>query len=148
MVALPLEACSSATPGSQSAGFSGYDWLVVSITHDGEARSIPKRMHVVLQFSPNGQFDANDSVNFHSGTYRATGDGFTVAGMSTTLAGYAGHDPTILLAINAIGSLTNGVHATAKVTGDRLVVGIGSYRLTCLLRGRHSDLPAAIDTGG
>jgi heat shock protein HslJ len=44
-----------------------------------------------MRFSPDGQFAANDGVNFHGGTYRATGDGFTVSDMKTTLIGYAGH---------------------------------------------------------
>jgi hypothetical protein len=110
--------------------------------------SIPARLQVVLQFSPSGQFGANDSVNFHSGAYRTTGDGFTVAGLRTTLAGYAGHDPAVLLAINAIGSFNDGVHARTQLTGHRLVVAVGSYTLTCQRRGRQSDFPAPAGTGG
>ncbi len=34
----------------------------------------------------------------------------------------------------AIGSFGNGVHATVKLTGDRLVVGVSSYTLTCKRR--------------
>jgi hypothetical protein len=88
-----------------------------------------------MRFSPDGQFAANDGVNFHGGTYRATGDGFTVSDMKTTLIGYAGHDPVVLLAVSAIGSFTDGVRATATLTGDRLVVGVGAYTLTCRRHG-------------
>ena len=35
-----------------------------------------------------------------------------------------------VVAINAIGSFDNGLHATVKLTGDRLVVGINSCALT------------------
>lgn len=135
LVALPLVACSSLTPVSPPSGFAGYDWQVVTVSHDGTARSIPASLRVVLEFSPGGQFAANDSVNFHNGTYRTTGAGFTISGMSATLTGYAGHDPDVLLAISAIGSFIDGAHATAKLAGDWLVVGVGLYTLTCQRRG-------------
>ena len=48
----------------------------------------------------------------------------------TTLMGYAGEVPDILLAMDAI-SAFNGVSATATVTGDRLAVTVGEYRLGC-----------------
>jgi hypothetical protein len=135
LMALLLAACSSATPTGPTPGFAGYDWRVVTISHDGTMRSIPRSVRVDLQFSPDGQFGANDSVNFHSGAFRATGDGFTVSDMKTTLIGYAGHDPIVLLAVSAIGSFNDGVHATAMLTGDRLVVDVGSYTLTCQRHG-------------
>lgn len=88
-----------------------------------------------MQLSPGGQFGANDSINFHGGTYRATSDGFTANVLYTSLVGYSGHDPAVLLAISAIGSFDDGAHATAQLTGDRLVVGVDSYALTCQRRG-------------
>jgi len=78
----------SATP--TSSGFPGYDWQVLAISHDAKATTIPVRMGVVLQFSPDRQFGASDSVNFHSGTYRTTSDGFTTSTMAVTAVGYAG----------------------------------------------------------
>jgi heat shock protein HslJ len=146
LVALPLAACSSTRPAWSSPGFIGYDWQVVTISHDGLARSIPARLGVVLQFSRDGQFGANDSVNFHGGTFHTTGDGFTVSDMRMTLIGYAGRDPTVLSSINAIGSFSDGALATVKLTGDRLVVGVGSYTLTCQRRGRQQS--ASAGTGG
>ncbi len=135
LVALLLVACNAKTPAGPSPGFTGYEWQVVTISHDATVRSIPAWLRVALKFSPDGRFGANDGVNIHSGAYRTTGDGFTVSGMRTTLVGYAGHDPAVLLAINAIGSFNDGVHATVTLTGDRLVVGVGSYTLTCQRRG-------------
>ena len=129
---LALAACGSATSARPvSPGFTGYVWQVVAISRDGKVTSIPARLQVALRFSPGGQFGASDSVNFHSGTYHTTSDGFTTSAMGGTLVGYAGHDPAVLLAISAIGSFDNGVHATVKLTGDRLVVGVDSYTLTC-----------------
>jgi hypothetical protein len=144
-----LAACGSATSArSVSPGFTGYVWQVVAISHDGKVTSIPARLHVALRFSPGGQFGANDSINFHSGTYRTTGDGFTTSALSSTLAGYAGHDPAVLLAIGAIGSFGDGVHATVKLTADRLVVGAGSYTLTCQRRGPQANVLTPAGTGG
>jgi len=149
LMSLALAACGSATSArSVSHGFTGYVWQVVAISHGGKVTSIPARLQVALRFSPGGQFGANDSVNFHSGTYRTTGDGFTTSDMASTLAGYAGHDPAVLLAISAIGSFGNGVHATVKLTADRLVVGADSYTLTCQRRGTQADVPAPAGTGG
>jgi hypothetical protein len=80
-----LAACSAATSARPvSPGFTGYDWQVVAISHGGKVTSIPARMQVALQFSPGGQFGANDSINFHSGTYRTTSDGFMTSALAST----------------------------------------------------------------
>jgi hypothetical protein len=147
LASLALAACGSATSaGSVSPRFAGYDWQVIAISHDGKVTSIPARMQVALQFSPGGQFGANDSINFHSGTYRTTSDGFTTSALDSTLVGYAGHDPVVLLAVSVIGSFDNGVHATVKVTGDRLVVGVNSYTLTCQRRGLELPSPSNLES--
>jgi hypothetical protein len=149
LMPLALAACGSATSArSVSPGFTGYVWQVVAISHGGKVTSIPARLQVALRFSPGGQFGANDSINFHSGTYRITGDGFTTSALSSTLAGYAGHDPAVLLAIGAIGSFGSGIHATVKLTVGRLVVGVGSYTLTCQRRGPQASVPTPAGTGG
>ncbi len=143
LTSLALAACGSATSASSvSPGFTGYDWQVIAISHDGKVTSIPARMQVALRFSPGGQFGASDGVNFLSGTYRTTSDGFTTSVLASTLIGYAGHDPVVLLAISAIGSFGNGVHATVTLTGDRLVVGVSSYTLTCQRRSPQADGPS------
>jgi hypothetical protein len=149
LASLALAACGSATSARPvSPGFTGYDWQVVAISHGGQVTSIPARMQVALQFSPGGQFGANDSINFHGGTYRTTSDGFTTSALVSTAVGYVGHDPVVLLAIGAIRSLDNGVHATVKLVGDRLVVGVGSYTLTCQRGSPRPDAPAPAGTGG
>jgi hypothetical protein len=149
LMPVALAACGSATSAkSVSPGFTGYVWQVVAISYDGKVTGIPAGLQVALRFSPGGQFGANDSINFHSGTYRMTGDGFTTSALSSTLAGYAGHDPAVLLAISAIGSFDNGVHAAVKLTADRLVVGVGSYTLTCRRRGPRPTSSPPAGTGG
>jgi hypothetical protein len=138
---LAFAACSSApstgqtTPTSSAARFTGYDWLVVAIRHEGKITSIPARLGVDLRFSRNGGFLANDPVNSHSGTFRVTPGGFATSVLAVTLVGYAGHDPVILLSQAAIGAFDGGAQAAARITGDRLVVSVASYTLTCLHRG-------------
>jgi hypothetical protein len=149
LMSLALAACGSATSARPvSPGFTGYLWQVVAISHGGKVTRVPARLQVALRFSPDGQFGASDGVNFHSGTYRTTGDGFTTSALASTLAGYAGHDPAVLLAIRAIGSFGDGVHAIVKLTAGRLVVGVGSYTLTCQRRGPQADVPTPAGTGG
>ena len=127
---------SSATPASPaSAGFTGYHWLVVAIAQDGKVTSIPGRFNVNLQFSRAGRFLADDPVNSHSGRFRLTPGGFTTSAVVSTAVGYAGHDPVILLSQRAMMTLANGAHAAARVTGNRLVVSVGSYTLTCQRHG-------------
>lgn len=147
LASLALAACASAPsarPGSPR--FAGYDWQVAAISRNGDVTSIPARMQVALQFSPGGQFGADDSVNFRSGTYRTTSDGFTTSGLASTAVGYAGHDPAVLLAMSAIGSFGNGVQATVRLTGNRLVVGVASYTLTCRRSGSQAGAPAPAGT--
>jgi hypothetical protein len=142
MASLALGGCGSAASpapialaSSAAAGFPGYHWLVVAIGHDGNVTSIPARFNVDFRFSPSGRFLANDPVNSHSGTFRRTDGGFTTSALASTAAGYIGHDPVMLLSQNAMTAFGNGTHATAQVTGNRLVVTVGSYTLTCLRHG-------------
>jgi len=138
LASVALAACGSATSprpmtsaSSASAGFTGYHWLVVAISHEGKVTSIPARFNVDLRFSRNRRFLANDPVNSHSGSFRMTPGGFTTSAVATTAVGYAEHDPLILLSQRAMTAFDNGAHATAKVTGNRLVVSVASYTLTC-----------------
>jgi heat shock protein HslJ len=148
LVALALAACGSAAPpSSASPGFSGYDWQVVAIGHAGKVTPIPARLEVALQFSPGGQFVAFDGISGHSGTYRATRDGFSTGVLAVTGNGYAGHDPAILLARPAVDSFDGDARATVSLTGDRLVVSVGSYTLTCRRASPQGATAAPAGTG-
>jgi heat shock protein HslJ len=146
MASLTLAACGSATSpkpttsaSSASGGFTGYNWLVVAIRHEGKATSIRARVGVDLRFSRNGRFLANDPINSHSGTFRVTPGGFTTSALGVTAVGYAGHDPVILLTQSAISAFDNGAHAAVRVTGKRLVISVASYTLTCQRHGPAGD---------
>ena len=71
LVALAAAACGSTAGGSSMLAFAGYKWSVVAIGHDSKETPVPARYNVYLQFAPNGQYGANDPVNYHFGTYRA-----------------------------------------------------------------------------
>ena len=152
-VSVAVAACattvSSTAPGSAPGaqdGFAGYKWQVVSIEHAGRETPIPARYGVYLQFTPDGQFGANEPVNYHGGTYRQTGGGFTTSPLNITAVGYAGHDPVVLVSIGAISAFDNGAHAMVRLTGDRLAVTVGGYLLTCQRDGRQADFPPARPT--
>ena len=153
LVSVALAACGSVVPVSSAApansaspGFTGYHWQVVAIGHSGKVTRIPARLGVALQFSPGGQFGAFDGVSFHFARYRATRDSFTTGIMAGTADGYAGDDPDILLARTAMASLDAATYSV-RLTGDRLVVDIGSYTLTCHRVGPQADAPAPASTG-
>ena len=149
LAALALAACGSVVPArSASPGFTGYDWRVVAIGHDGKVTPVPARSEAVLQFSPGGQFSAGGGISFESGTYRATSDSFTLGTLAATTNGYAGHDPAILLGMSVVGLFDGGVRETVRLTGDQLVVHVGSYTLTCHRAGPQADrTPAPATTG-
>jgi hypothetical protein len=153
LVSVAATGCATAASGPSlksaadaQAGFAGYKWLVVMIDHAAKETPIPARYTVYLQFAPDGQFGANEPINYHFGTYHLTGDGFITGDMGVTAAGYAGHDPVVLLSIGAISTFDNGVNAKARLTGGRLTVTAGGYLLTCQRDGRQADFPPALPT--
>jgi hypothetical protein len=141
LVAFAVLACgSTAAGGSSPARFAGYKWSVVAIRHDGKETPVPAHYNVYLQFAPNGQFGANDPVNYHFGTYRQTGNGFTTSLIAVTAVGYGGHDPVIVLAMSAIHSLDDVADASVRLAGDQLEVMAGGYTLTCQRAGAQGNL--------
>ena len=146
---VPPSAQPSVTITSQAAkanGFAGYKWIVASIGHDGKNTPIPAKLLVYLEFTPNGEFGANEPVNFHSGTYQATSGGFTTSQLSSTLVGYAGHDPVVLLSVSAISTFDEGAHALTTLTGDTLTITVNGYTLIARRAGSQANWPAPSDT--
>jgi len=136
-----LAGCGSASAHSPSAsqpgaGFAGYKWAVVTISHAGTATPVAVKYAVYLQFTPDGHFGANEPVNFHSGRYKLTPGGFTTSDVAQTLVGYAGRDPVVLLSVSAISAVGSGTPALASVSGATLTVIVGGYTLIA-----HRDGP-------
>jgi len=55
------------------------------------------------------------------------------------LAGYAGHDPVLLLAVSAISAFDNEAPVLCSVSGNALTVTAGSYTLVAEKDGRQAD---------
>lgn len=122
-------------------GFAGYKWVVARIGHDGKDTPIPAKLSVYLEFTPNGEFGANEPVNFHSGTYQATSDGFTTSQLGSTAVAYAGHDPVVLLSVSAISTLDGGAHALTALTADTLTITVNGYTLIAHRDGSQANWP-------
>ncbi|WP_433306272.1 hypothetical protein ACQP2F_20340 [Actinoplanes sp. CA-030573] len=135
---LVLLAACSAPAAAPPPGFTGYRWAVSSISHDGTTTPIPRSYAVSLRFTPDGHFGADEPVNYHSGGYRVTADGFVAHGLISTDAGYAGDDPVVLLAIAAIDAIGDDVPVPATVSGDTLTVTAGAYTLVAERDGRQA----------
>ena len=143
----PSKSAPSKSAPAGQAGFAGYRWAVTAIDHAGKETPVPGRYGVGLLFTPNGEFGASDSVNYHSGTYHQAGDGFATSSISTTAIGYPGKDPIVLLAVSAISAFDDGVHATAVLHGDRLMVTVGGYTLIGHRDGKQANFPTATPSG-
>jgi hypothetical protein len=121
-------------PATTQASVVGSKWLVTSITSHGKQTPIPSRgqvNQVYVLFTTNGHFGGDEPVNFHWGTYRLVGDGFSTSRLVVSAASYTGGNPVTVLAIDAISAFDNGVHAKATVTGNRLVISVGGFLLNC-----------------
>jgi len=130
-----MAAAGCATTATQ-AGFRGYIWQVIEIDHAGEETPIAPYSDD-LMFAPNGDFVANEPINTHFGSYHQTRGGFTTTDMAETYVEYVGHDPVVLLSIGAISAFDNGVHSRVQLTGNRLTVTVGGYRLICQRDGTY-----------
>jgi len=153
LLSLALAACGSATAppspaATTSAGFAGYKWTVLTIAHNDVVTRIPARYAVYLAFEANGAYGANDPVNFHSGTYRQTANGFRTSVGAVSAVGYIGHDPIVLLTQSAISAL-DSVSATTALTGDSLQVSVdhGQWILTCRRDGQQPSAASASQAG-
>src|SRR5215468_5550033 len=142
MLILVLAACGSAAapkPAAAATTFVGYKWTVVRIAHGGKTTPVPAGDGVYLLFAPNGDFGANEPVNYHGGTYTVTPGGFTTHGIYQTLVGSSGPPSVEVEAISAFG---DGTRASAKVGGDTLTVTVNGYTLTTRRAGKQANVPA------
>jgi hypothetical protein len=142
LTSLAAAGCAAAGGASAPAGFAGYKWQVTTITDGGTPTSIPASDDVYLEFTPNGQFVANEPVNTHGGTYRQVAGGFTTRELTVSDVGWSGGPASTALAINAISAFDDGTHADAAVSGNRMTVTVGGYRLSCRRDGRQPNFPA------
>jgi hypothetical protein len=96
---------------------------------------------------PDGRIQIYDSLNFVSGKFTKTADGFEVRDTATTLVGWMGTDPVRTATIGGMDALAFGnvdgappAPAPARNTvvsadGTRLVIQTGTFRLTFVRTG-------------
>ena len=134
-VLVSVAAAGCATTAMQAV-FRGYIWQVIEIDHAGKETPVAQYSDD-LMFGSNGDFVANEPINTHFGSYHRTRGGFTTTDMAETYVEYVGHDPVVLLSIGAISAFDNGVHSGVQLTGNRLTVTVGGYRLICQRDGTY-----------
>lgn len=81
----------STTEQNNAEQVVGYRWNLVRLTDAHGTLRLPRTVRGALYFASNGQFNADDSVNFYTGRYTLDGSGYRLgANLAGTAAGYAG----------------------------------------------------------
>jgi hypothetical protein len=85
----------------------GTSWRLVSVREDGHAPvAIRQPIGASVTFERGGVFSTYDGLNEYQSTYTlASADTILIAPARGTAAGYIGHDPARLAAINGIGAI-------------------------------------------
>jgi hypothetical protein len=113
---------------SPAAGVIGPKWLLTQVTTANGTVDVPAAFGAGFQFTPDGKFLASDGVNSMSGSFRTAPGGFDLGPGATTLVGYAGTDPTVLLVVAAIAEVASH-HVTIGVAQETLSMSVPGYRL-------------------
>jgi hypothetical protein len=156
-LAVALAACASGperagtprTTGSQLTGIVGFRWQITEIRHGPRTVTIPRGRGAYFALTTDGTLVADDTVNYHSGRFTPTADGYHVTTMATTLVGYSSHDPVTLAVIDGTLALTDqGTDVAVHLAGDRLGLSAGTYRITAVRVGPEPvpSTPSPTDT--
>jgi len=130
-------AASRGPAGSQPAasprltGIVGFRWQIAEVRHGAASVTVPRTSSGYFAFTPAGNLLADDTVNNYAGRFTPAPNGYHITIMRATLVGYSGHDPVTLALIAGTQALTEtGVHVTVRLTGTRLHLSAGHYRIT------------------
>jgi hypothetical protein len=130
------------SPSSPGAAGVGHKWRLTKVAADGKTAPIPESIAATVQFTADGQFLADDSVNALSGTWMSTPTGYRVRSSGSTFVAYAGQDSTKLEVISAIDSVTLAlVDVAAEGTGNALTLAGPKYTLTFIQAGPAATFP-------
>jgi hypothetical protein len=136
-IALSVRGGSGSDPRAPAAGgapaYAGYEWRVTSLQDRNGVLTVPPDIDATVAFTRDGSLYGSDTVNNLSATYVPGDTAYRVDNPSTTLAGYAGSDPTrvrVIAAVNALffsgsaGAPGGPVQVTiaASVQGDTLTL--------------------------
>jgi hypothetical protein len=130
------------SPSSPGPAGIDHKWRLTQVTADGKTTPIPDSITATVQFTADGQFLADDSVNAVSGGWVSTPTGYRVSSSGTTLVAYAGTDSTKLEVISAIDSVTMGqVNVAAHSVGTALTLAVPKCTLTFTEAGAAVTFP-------
>jgi len=134
---------------ASAADYVGSVWLLTDVEEGGRSFAIPAHSPGASQarmaLLPDGRIQIDDSLNFVSGRFTKTADGFEVRDTATTLVGWMGTDPVRAATMRGMNALAfwnvdGATPAPARNTvvgadGTRLVIQTGTFRLTFVRTG-------------
>jgi hypothetical protein len=130
------------SPSSPAPAGVGHKWRLSQVTANGKTTPTPASIAATVQFTADGQFLADDSVNAVSGTWVSTPAGYRVGSSGSTFVAYAGHDSTKLAVISAIDSVTMALaEVAAHSAGTTLTLAVPKYTLTFVQAGSAVTFP-------
>jgi hypothetical protein len=131
------------TGSAPGSSLTGTRWTLVALTADGREILLGPEPQCVLAFDSSTQISLDDGLNAMGGQYQLTATGFSTRTMASTAVGYDGSDPNRVATIAAMDAIAfrenvdvNEVQARRR--DDRLVISVGTYRLTFI---RAGDAP-------
>jgi hypothetical protein len=139
----------AATPvvTASAADYVGSVWLLTDVEEGGRSFAIPAHSRARMALLPDGRIQIDDSLNFVSGKFTKTADGFEVRDTATTAVGWMGTDPVRAATMRGMDALafwnvdgatpTRGPARNTVVSADgaRLVIQTGTFRLTFVRTG-------------
>jgi hypothetical protein len=120
----------------QLTGIVGFRWRIAEVQRGAASVTVPRTSGGYFAFTPAGNLVAGDTVNNYAGRFTSAANGYHVTIMRVSLVGYGGHDPVTLALIAGTRALTGaGADVTVRLTGTRLDLSAGDYRITAVRAG-------------
>ena len=129
----------------QLTGIVGFRWRIAEVQRGAASVTVPRTSGGYFAFTPAGTLVAGDTVNHYAGRFTSAPKGYHVTIMRVSLAGYGGHDPVTLALVAGTQALTGaGADVTVKLTGTRVDLSVGDYRITAVRAGPAGILPLPV----
>ena len=129
----------------QLTGIVGFRWRIAEVQRGAASVTVPRTSGGYFAFTPAGTLVAGDTVNHYAGRFTSAPKGYHVTIMRVSLAGYGGHDPVTLALVAGTQALTGaGADVTVKLTGTRVDLSVGDYRITAVRTGPAGILPSPV----
>jgi hypothetical protein len=137
------------TTSPQLTGIVGLRWRIAEVQRAAAVVTVPRTRGGYFAFTPEGNLLADDTVNNYAGRFTPAANGYHVTIMRVSGVGYGGHDPATLALIAGTQALTGaGVHVTVRLTGTRLDLSAGHYRITAVRIAPAGILPTPAPPAG